>query len=123
MVAEEEIDSGDAEAASTPNKQKNQAVPKHWTLARRVKEDHGQVGLCALCVAGTDMLILDQVLFGLAINLYDQRWYNLFATTGANRATVYELLPDGKIEVRQVITRGVQRLLRGALTCWYTGVC
>jgi len=82
--AEEEVESGDAEAASTPNKQKSQGVPKHWTLVRRVKEDHGQV------------------LFGLAINLYDERWYNLFATTGANRATVYELLPDGKIEVRQV---------------------
>jgi hypothetical protein len=33
-------------------------------------------------------------------NLY--RWSNLFATTGANRATIYELLPDGHIDVRQV---------------------
>jgi polycomb protein EED len=30
------------------------------------------------------------------------RWSNLLATTGANRATIYELLPDGHIDVRQV---------------------
>ena len=60
------------------------AVPRNWTLVKRIKEDHGQV------------------LFGLAVNLYDERWKNLFATTGANRCTVYELLPDGNVDVRQV---------------------
>ena len=63
---------------------RNPAVPRNWTLVKRIKEDHGQV------------------LFGLAVNLYDERWNNLFATTGANRATIYELLPDGHIDVRQV---------------------
>ena len=42
------------------------------------------------------------MLFGLAVNHYDSRWKHLCATTGANRATVYELLPDGNIDVRQV---------------------
>lgn len=60
------------------------SVPRGYQLVRRIKEDHGQV------------------LFGLSINLYDERRHNLFATTGANRATVYELFPDGNIEVRQV---------------------
>lgn len=44
-----------------------------------------------------------QALFGLAINLYDPRRKNLFATTGSNRATVYEMQADGGIQVRQVM--------------------
>jgi polycomb protein EED len=66
------------------DKGSRRAIPRNWTLTKRIKEDHGQV------------------LFGLAVNLYDERWRNLFATTGANRASIYELLPDGNIDVRQV---------------------
>jgi hypothetical protein len=61
-------------------------IPRGWQLTKRVKEDHGQE------------------LFGLSINLYDPRpdRRNLFATAGANRATVYELEDDGGIQLKQV---------------------
>lgn len=61
-------------------------IPRGWQLTKRIKEDHGQE------------------LFGLSINLYDPRpdRRNLFATAGANRATVYELEDDGGIQLKQV---------------------
>ena len=65
-------------AARTPR------ISRSWHLSRRVREDHGQT------------------IFGLAINLYSTRRQQLFATTGSNRATIYELIPGGNIEVRQV---------------------
>ena len=43
-----------------------------------------------------------QPLFGLAFNNYDPKRRNLFATTGSNRATIYELQNDGGVQVRQV---------------------
>jgi hypothetical protein len=73
-----------AEEGKSGGKRARGNVPRNWTLVKRIKEDHGQV------------------LFGLSVNNYDERWKNLFATTGANRCTVYELLPEGNLDVRQV---------------------
>ena len=39
----------------------------------------------------------------LPLSLSPHPPYNLFLHQGANRATIYELLPDGHIDVRQVV--------------------
>mmetsp|Transcript_11855 Transcript_11855/g.14103 ORF Transcript_11855/g.14103 Transcript_11855/m.14103 type:complete len:86 (+) Transcript_11855:375-632(+) len=52
-----------------------------WSLTNIVQEDHAQP------------------IYSISYNFCDLRYKDVFATAGANRATVYECQPDGVIDL------------------------